>query len=128
MDWYLKVLKNYTGFAGRARRKDYWMFFLFNFIVSIVLGFLDGMLGTSQSLGGLPLLGGIYLLAILLPSLAVGARRLHDTGKSGWWQLIALVPFVGGIVLLVLFALEGNRGSNAYGPDPKGGEGYAPAA
>ena len=79
MQWYLKVLKNYVGFQGRARRKEYWMFVLVNVIVSIVLSIVESIADISS------VLTGIYSLAILLPSLAVGARRLHDTGKSGWW-------------------------------------------
>lgn len=117
MDWYLKVLKNYVGFEGRARRKEYWMFALFNLIISIVLGIIDGLMASSpESLG---VLGLLYSLAVLLPSLAVSVRRLHDIGRSGWWLLIVLVPLIGAIVLLVFAVTEGTRGSNRFGPDPK---------
>lgn len=126
MDWYLKVLKNYVGFEGRARRKEYWMFVLFNIIVAIGIAIVDLVLGTSNSLAGMGLLGGLYNLAILVPSIALGARRLHDIGKSGWWQLIALIPVLGWIVLIVWAATEGARGSNAYGDDPKADEGGEP--
>ncbi|HEY0814591.1 MAG TPA: DUF805 domain-containing protein [Pseudonocardia sp.] len=129
MNWYLKVLRQYVDFSGRARRTEYWMFTLVNVIVEIVLGFVDRALGfgsfTGNTSGGVSvaasvgLLGGLYSLAVLLPSLGVGVRRLHDTNRSGWWLLIGLIPFVGAIVLLVFFVLHGTRGPNRYGEDPK---------
>lgn len=130
MNWYIKVLKQYVDFQGRARRTEYWMFTLFNVLASVVLLFVDSLLGTGSLTGpsgatgvgfgaSLGVLSGIYTLAVLLPSLAVGVRRLHDTDRSGWWLLIGLVPFVGGLVLLVFFVLEGNRGPNEHGQDPK---------
>lgn len=125
MDWYLKVLKNYFNFEGRARRKEYWMFVLVNLLVSIGLGLVDGILGL-KSASGIGTLGALYSLAVLIPSIAVGARRLHDLDKSGWWQLIALVPIIGWIVLIVWAASEGQPGSNRFGPDPKLDDG-APA-
>ncbi|MBT1449654.1 DUF805 domain-containing protein [Glaciecola sp. XM2] len=112
MDWYIGVLKKYVEFNGRARRTEYWMFFLFNFIISILLGFIDGLLGTG-------FLGLIYALAVFLPSLAVGVRRLHDTGRSGWWVLIGLIPLIGFIVLIYFFVLDSDTGDNEYGPSPK---------
>jgi len=117
MQWYLKVLRQYADFNGRARRTEYWMFTLFSVIISVVLAILDSVLGASA--GGFGLLQGLYALAVLLPSLAVGARRLHDTGRSGWWLLIGLIPLIGAIVLIVFFVIDGDRGPNAYGPDPK---------
>jgi uncharacterized membrane protein YhaH (DUF805 family) len=126
VNWYLKVLKQYVDFNGRARRTEFWMFTLFNAIASIILAVIDNALGLSSfsSYGGgfsysLGLLGGLYALAVLLPSLGVAVRRLHDTNRSGWWVLISLIPFIGGIVLLVFFVLEGTRGPNTYGQDPK---------
>lgn len=112
MDWYLGALKNYVGFGGRARRKEYWMFTLINLIVLIVLYIIGAVIKTS-------IIGLLYELAVFLPSLAVGIRRLHDTGRSGWWLLIALVPLVGGIILLVFCATEGQPETNKYGPNPK---------
>jgi uncharacterized membrane protein YhaH (DUF805 family) len=113
MNWYLAVLKNYAGFSGRARRTEYWMFLLFNVLISIGLGIVEAILGT----GGV--VGILYSLAVLVPGLAVSIRRLHDTNRSGWWLLVALVPIVGVIVLIVFAAQEGTEGANAYGTDPK---------
>ena len=118
MNWYLDVLKKYATFSGRARRKEYWMFVLFNAIAYIVLMVVD--LATIGS-GVLPL---VYELAVLIPSLAVGVRRLHDTDRSGWWLLIALIPLVGAIILLVFLASDGKPEANQYGLNPK----LAPAA
>jgi uncharacterized membrane protein YhaH (DUF805 family) len=120
LSWYLQALKKYAVFGGRSRRMEYWYFVLFNIIVSIVLGVIDGLLGTSGSYAGAGLLSGIYGLAVLIPSLAVTVRRLHDIDRSGWWILIALVPLIGVIVLLVFALLEGTPGDNQYGPNPKG--------
>lgn len=125
MNWYLAVLKKYAVFEGRASRTEYWMYFLFTVIVSIILGILDSILGTRSSYG-LGLLGSLYSLAVLLPGLGVTIRRLHDTGRSGWWFLIVLVPFVGWIVLLVFMILDSQPGDNQYGPSVKGAA--APAA
>ena len=118
MYWYLEVLKKYAVFSGRARRKEYWMFALFNFIFAILALTLDGLASTSFSyIFGLFYLA--YVLALLIPGLAVLVRRLHDTGRSGGWFFIAFIPLVGSIWLLVLMILEGDRGANVYGPDPK---------
>lgn len=113
MNHYTDVLKKYAVFSGRARRQEYWMFFLFNVLALILLLVLDGVLGTA------PLLYSVYALAVLLPSLGVAIRRLHDTGKSGWWILVSLVPFVGFIWFIVLMASAGQQQPNQYGPDPK---------
>lgn len=125
MDWYLKALKNYVGFDGRARRKEYWMFMLFSILISIALAIVDNILGLTWGAGN-GVLGTVYALAIVIPSLALGARRLHDIDKSGWWQLIVLIPLLGLIVLIVWAATEGNRGDNRFGADPKANEDGAP--
>ncbi len=120
MKWYLKVLKQYADFNGRARRKEYWMFFLFNMIFIVALALLSGMIGgstNSEELVSIPIL--IYYLAIIIPSIAVVVRRLHDQNKSGWYYLVSLIPFIGGIWLIVLMCTEGDSGPNQYGPDPK---------
>lgn len=120
MNWYLSVLKKYVVFSGRARRKEYWMFYLINILISLALGVAAGiMAGASGQDGPADLILWIYTLAILLPSLGVTVRRLHDTGRSGWWLLIGLIPVVGAIVLLVFTLLDGQPGQNEYGPDPK---------
>jgi len=119
MNWYLEVLKKYADFNGRARRKEYWMFFLFNIIISIALIIVDGILGTSAAPGAMGLFGAIYLLALLIPGIAVAVRRLHDTGRSGWWILIGLVPFVGGIILIVFLVQDSTPGDNQFGRNPK---------
>ena len=119
MDWYLAVLKKYAQFSGRARRKEYWYFTLFNVIFSVVLSFVDGLTGTWNPESGVGLLSGIYSLAVLIPAIAVGVRRLHDTGRSAWWLLILLIPLVGVIIFLVFMVLESQEGENQYGPSPK---------
>lgn len=119
MNWYLKVLKNYAVFSGRAQRAEYWFFFLFSMIASILLLAADGMIGTMDMELGLGLLYVAYSLAVLIPSLAVSVRRLHDIGKSGWWLLIGFIPFIGPIVLLVFFILDSQAVENTYGPNPK---------
>ena len=119
MNWYLKVLKNYTGFEGRARRKEYWMFFLINIIISIVLVIIDSKTGLINQEVGYGLFSGIYTLGVLLPSIAVSMRRLHDTGRSGWWLLISFIPLIGIIVLFVFMVLDSQVEDNQYGSNPK---------
>ena len=128
MEWYLQALKKYATFEGRARRKEYWFFALFNFLAILILGFIDGMAGTFSQEAEMGLFSGVYWLAIILPSIAVGVRRLHDIGKSGWWLLIGLIPLVGAIVLLVFAVFDSQRGDNQYGPNPKDVPGIGGAA
>ncbi|MCA1829321.1 MAG: DUF805 domain-containing protein [Myxococcales bacterium] len=113
MDWYVEVLKKYADFSGRARRRDYWMFVLINFLIACALGVLGMMFR------GAAVLSWLYSLAVLVPSLAVAVRRMHDIGKSGWWLLIGFIPLIGAIILLVWACTDGERGDNEYGPDPK---------
>jgi uncharacterized membrane protein YhaH (DUF805 family) len=131
MEWYLDVFRKYAQFDGRARRKEYWMFTLFNLVAYFVLaivGFLFVALLAKGEHQGLALLFlapiWIYGLAVIIPGLAVTVRRLHDTGRSGWWILISFVPFVGGIILLVFTCLDSEPGTNLYGLNPKGIEGF----
>ena len=119
MGWYLEALKKYAVFGGRSRRKEYWYFVLFSVIVSLVLSAIDALLGTLSSSTNVGLLGGIYGLAIIIPSIAVSVRRLHDIDRTGWWVLIGLVPVIGTIVLLVFAVLDGTPGQNRFGPNPK---------
>ena len=145
MEWMIMPLKRYADFKGRSRRKEYWMFFLFNLFV---IGFLMGMaIAFAPTTGGSEMMtadGGfqassnyesdmsgspvsmvfmglyvLYALAIIIPSIAVQVRRFHDQDKSGWMILLGFIPFVGGIILLVFMCLEGTKGPNSYGPDPK---------
>ncbi len=119
MNWYLQVLRKYADFAGRARRKEYWMFALFNFIFLLVAFGLDNVLGTAIDEVGYGLFYFLYVLAVLVPSLAVSVRRLHDVGKSGWMIFISLIPIIGGIWLFVLTVTDSIPGENEYGPNPK---------
>jgi uncharacterized membrane protein YhaH (DUF805 family) len=145
MEWMLMPLKRYAEFSGRSRRKEYWMYFLFLIIVGFVLGLIEGVMGLQQTVAGIygPL-SLLFALATFIPSLAVGIRRLHDTERSGWWILLPILPYalsiamlfsgnlpMAGIfgfvalglaiVLLVFMVLDGTKGPNKYGPDPKGG-------
>lgn len=145
MEWAILPLKRYADFNGRSRRKEYWSFVLLTVAIFAILYFLEGLL--ALSVRGQGPLTFLFQLAILLPTLAVGARRLHDTGRSGWWLLIGyapllastLLPFAGPVdrglamilliaaglgfvVLLIFLVLEGARGPNLYGPDPKAGQ------
>ena len=112
MNYYFKVLQNYVTFTGRARRKEYWMFVLFNVIIAIILGIIDRVIGSYNYETRQGLFSNLYSLAILLPSIAVGIRRMHDVGKSGWFMLIPIYD-------LILACTEGDKGDNKYGADPK---------
>lgn len=118
MNWYLEVLKKYAVFQGRARRKEYWMFQLINFIILIVLRIIGGVLEMHTYGDDMNALMAIYSLAVLLPNIGVQVRRLHDTGRTGWWILIGLIPLIGFIVLLVFDVLD-SEPDNQYGPNPK---------
>lgn len=123
MNWYLKVIKdNYANFSGRARRQEYWMFNLFHIIIIFILAFIGGMLGAEldSGFGIIPLI--VYVLATFIPALGVTVRRLHDTGKSGWYYLLSLIPYIGGIILIVFTVQNGDVGPNKYGSDPKNPE------
>jgi uncharacterized membrane protein YhaH (DUF805 family) len=112
-------MKKYADFSGRARRKEYWMFVLFNIIFAIVALGLDMMLGTASEDTGYGIFYGLFSLAILVPTWAVTVRRLHDVGKSGWWIFISLIPIIGGIWLFILTLTDSLPGDNEYGPNPK---------
>lgn len=127
MEYMLMPLKRYAEFSGRSRRKEYWMFTLGIVIVSIVLtmlllGGMDFNNGGFGALGGVSLaILALFALATFIPALAVQVRRFHDQDKSGWFVLLNFLPYVGGIIVLVMMCLEGTRGPNRFGPDPKGG-------
>ncbi len=120
MSWYIEAFKKYAVFSGRSRRREYWYFVLFNVIVAIVLSIIDMVLGTFSSSSNIGLLSGIYSVAVIIPTLAVAIRRLHDTDRSGWWILISLIPLIGSIVLLVFYVMDSTPGQNRFGPNPKG--------
>ncbi|MFO3704003.1 DUF805 domain-containing protein [Xanthomonas codiaei] len=127
MEWMLLPLKRYADFQGRSRRKEYWMFMLLQVIVLAVLGTLFAIavavMGNDGGPGPLAWLVGavivIVVLALIVPSIAVTVRRLHDQNKSGWYYLISFVPYVGGLIVLVFMCLEGTPGQNQYGESPK---------
>lgn len=129
MEWFIKVLRQYADFDGRARRKEFWIFILFYIVFSACAALIDDMMDTAYS--DEPLSGGMlstaYVLALLIPGLAVSVRRLHDVGKSGWMILVVFIPFVGWLWLLALYCQNSQRGMNPYGPNPKG-EGHAPTS
>ena len=129
MNWYLEVLKKYAVFDGRATRKEYWYFTLFNFLAFFALTMIDSVIGSFNPEIGIGLFGGIYSLAVLTPYLAVSVRRLHDTDRSGWWLLIELIPFIGSIVLLFFMVMDSQTSDNQYGLNPlpgnKGGSDLA---
>tara|TARA_B100001778_G_C18269241_1_gene485820 strand:+ start:194 stop:568 length:375 start_codon:yes stop_codon:yes gene_type:complete len=123
MKWYLKVMRdNYANFSGRARREEYWMFNLFYFIffigLFVVIFILDALLGaTGINLGAIILV--IFIFAHFIPSLAVTIRRLHDTGKSGWYLLLQLIPYIGALIIFIFTVIEGDKNENKWGPNPK---------
>ena len=118
MNWYLKVLKQYGDFRRRSRRKEYWMFALFNAIFTIIAIVLDNSLGIAIERLGYGPIYGLYAIVLLVPGLSVSIRRLHDIGKSGWMLLLLLIPIVGAIWLLVLMAINSSP-ENKYGLNPK---------
>ena len=136
MHWMLAPYKRYAEFSGRSRRMEYWMFRLFEFgaiiglflIVALVAGAAGSAGGGSAGGAGVvfvqivPLLISVLVLGSIIPSLAVTVRRLHDTGRSGWYMFISLIPLIGAIMLLIALFSEGTRGANKYGSDPKGGD------
>jgi uncharacterized membrane protein YhaH (DUF805 family) len=120
MEWMLLPLKRYADFSGRSRRKEYWMFVLGIFIAAILLSIIESAMGMAGMIGGAygPLTA-IFFLAILVPSIAVQVRRFHDQDKSGWFVLLALIPLLGSIAVFIFMCLDGTRGPNRFGPDPK---------
>ena len=120
MTWALMPLQKYAVFSGRSRRKEFWMFVLFTFVVEIVLA----IIGTYNTALGIGLLSGLFYLAILVPSIALNTRRLHDIGKSGWFQLLFIIPIVGFILWIIWMVRDSDDGVNKYGPSPKAPVGY----
>ncbi len=114
MEHFIDAFKNFANFSGRARRTQYWMFTLFVYIIMIAVMIVEAFIGTV-------FIAVLFVLAIIVPSISIAARRLHDTGRSGWWQLISFVPLIGPIVLLV-FLVQDSKEDNEYGPNPKASE------
>lgn len=123
MEWMIMPLRRYADFQGRSRRKEYWMFVLFQLLLLVPVVLVGFMLGglDEEGTGSLLFLGlvTVFFLAFFIPGLAVQVRRFHDQDKSGWLVLLGLIPYIGGIILLVFMCLEGTRGPNRFGPDPK---------
>ena len=121
MSWFILAVKKYATFSGRSSRSEYWYFWLFFFLFLFAAGVVDGILGGMRTASSMGVAAAVVALALLVPAFAVAARRLHDIGKSGWWQLISFIPIAGPILLLVWFVKDSEPGANAYGPNPKGG-------
>lgn len=119
MNWYIKVLQNYSNFKGRARRTEFWMFALTNAIFILCAIFVDNVTELTFDNMDYGIITTLYWLFIFIPSLAVAVRRLHDTGKSGWMLLVSLIPVIGSIWLIVLYCTDSEQGTNGYGPNPK---------
>jgi len=127
MNWYLKGLKQFKNYEGRARRKEFWMFTLFHFLIILVISLINFLLkyitndfeGKDLIVQIIGTVMGVYILAMIIPALALTVRRLHDVGKSGWMILISLIPIIGGIWLLILMFTDSNTGENQYGTNPK---------
>ncbi|KZY60199.1 hypothetical protein A3742_09140 [Oleiphilus sp. HI0071] len=118
MNWYLTVLKKYAVFEGRSRRKEYWFFVLISTIVGSCFIMIDRQMGNYDPETQVGFLHSLYSLLVLLPTVALSVRRLHDTGRSGWWLLLLFLPIIGWIVLLIFYVLKGDEGSNRFGQDP----------
>ncbi len=121
MGWYIEAMRKYAVFSGRDRRKAYWYFILVSFIVGWVVFLADYLISSSNIHHGMRPLSLIYGLAMVIPSAAAKVRRLHDTGRSGWWYWIALIPLIGYMVLCVFWAQDSQPGKNRYGSNPKAG-------
>jgi len=111
MEYFTDALKKYADFTGRARRKEYWMFVLIYTLIMIGLAILETIIGFG-------FISTLFSLALLVPSISISARRLHDTGRTGWWQLISLIPLIG-IIVLIVFLAQDSHDANTYGPNPK---------
>jgi uncharacterized membrane protein YhaH (DUF805 family) len=119
MQWFVMGMKNFLQFGGRSRRSEYWYFALFYILILFVLAFIDVSFGWVRNGSGIGPLSGLFVLIVFLPNLALSIRRLHDTGRSGWWILIGFVPIIGFMALIYFYAIEGDADTNVYGPNPK---------
>lgn len=119
MRWYFRVLRKYAAFAGRASRKEFWVFWIFDFTIILILSIMDTRLGTVDPTGHLGLMTTLYVLGTCIPRIAVSVRRLHDTDRSGWYYLMLLIPLLGIVAFLFCVIEGGQPGVNRYGPNPK---------
>jgi len=126
MSWFLTVLRHYATFRGRARRREYWTYLAVYVPIYAALELVDLLTGTFDMESMMGALTGLYVLATVIPGTAVAVRRLHDTGRSGWWLLVSVIPLLGAIVLLFFLIQEGESGDNLYGADPKAVSAVAP--
>jgi uncharacterized membrane protein YhaH (DUF805 family) len=129
LNWYIAAIKKYAVFSGRARRKEYWFFGLFSVLISFGLLIAQVLAGFAIKEAGwvVGTLASLYMLAMIVPSIAVTVRRLHDTGHIGWWYLLGILPLIGPIIVIVWLARDSDPLANKYGPNPKGPPGQAPA-
>lgn len=121
LEYYKMAFDKYADFKTRSTRGEFWWFFLANFLISIgfnILSFAFIASGSDGLAGAIGILSMLYSLAILVPYISVGARRLHDTGRSGWYQLLMFIPLIGIIILIVFWAQEGKPEANEWGPAP----------
>ena len=119
MEWYFTVLRKYAVFTGRARRKEYWMYTLINGIVISILAVSDSFTSMFDTGYGIGMLTSIYILGVMIPGIAVTVRRLHDTGRSGLWYFVGLIPVIGWLAVLIFTLLDSEFGTNEYGDNPK---------
>lgn len=117
MNWYLEGFRKFFDFSGRARRKEYWIFCLISLFVSFIAGFIDGFTGTFNEDTGFGFLSAFYAVIAFIPTCSVTVRRLHDTGRSGWWTLLIIIPLAG--VLLLFYLVQDSNDENDYGMSPK---------
>lgn len=111
MEYFIGAIRKYAEFSGRSTRKEYWMYYLIYFLIYIVLAVIDGIVGVM-------IFTSIFSLALMIPSVSITARRLHDTGRSGWWQLILFVPLIG-LIVMIIFLVQDSSDSNKYGTNPE---------
>lgn len=119
MEYFISAIRQYAVFKGRTRRKEFWYFYLISFVISLALAFLDNRMGTFNPEMGGGLLGGVYGIFIFLPSLSLTVRRIHDSGYSGYWAFILLIPIIGVLAILFFALMDSKPGSNEYGISPK---------
>ncbi|MGH1359804.1 MAG: DUF805 domain-containing protein [Burkholderiaceae bacterium] len=118
MNSYMQFWQRALDFSGRTRRRDYWLAMLVHIVIMMLLAYIGG--GIDESGEYSPgILGSLYVLASLVPAIAIGIRRFHDTGRSGWWMLIGFIPFIGGLIVLIFMLIAGQPDENQYGPSPK---------